>query len=248
MKSDDKGRESEKEKQKEEERENEARRRRDEEVGKGRKPMPPERPKPGCEPITGGGWGSPSEFCFPQGTLIQMADGLLRQIQEICPGDYVQSWDVRRGVLATSRVVRVLAAEVERMIRINRRLTASPAHRILSARGYLRFDEIDRGDVLFCPSGLSFEPVSTVDIVAGRHCVHNLVVTPYASFIAEGLLVEDQDGEEIWNELAWNGQASEIRVVSGGTPPLSTLTGRGRKSPWREYLAGKDMRFSVGTA
>jgi hypothetical protein len=221
MNSDEKDGESKKE---EKERENEARRRRDEEVGKSRKPMPPARPKPSCEPITGGGWDSPSEFCFPRGTLVQMANGLLRQIQEICPGDYVQSWDVRRGVLTTSRVVRVLTAEVERMIRLNRRLTASPAHRILSARGYRRFDEVDRGDLLFCPSGLSLELVSTVEIVAGIRCVHNLVVTPYASFIAEGLLVEDQDGEETWDDLAWSGQVSEIRVVSGGTPARSTRT------------------------
>jgi hypothetical protein len=114
-----------------------------------------------------------------------MADGSFRPIEEIRPGDRVRSWHLQWGVLAEGCVERVLTGAADSQIRLNGRLAASPAHRILSTRGYLRFDEVEPGDLLLRSSG-SPEPVSTVEVLPWRHCVHNLVVVPHASFIAEG--------------------------------------------------------------
>src|SRR4051794_39696823 len=90
----------------------------------------------------------PQEFCFPLGTRIEMADGSLRPIEAIHLGDRVRSWDARRGSLEEGSVVRVLFGEASELIRLNCRLAASSAHRILTARGYLRFDEIEQGELL----------------------------------------------------------------------------------------------------
>jgi hypothetical protein len=175
----------------------------------------------------------PSEFCFPPGTQIEMADGSLRPIEETRVGDRVRSWDVRRGLLAEGSVVRALAGTTGWLIRLNGCLSASPAHRILSTRGYLRFDEVERGDLLLRSSGSSPELVTIVEIIPGDHRVHNLVVVPHASFIAEGLLVEDQDGEEVLVDLG------ESRVAWA---PLGLLTSRQeRQAAWSRRHTGAEL-------
>jgi hypothetical protein len=143
----------------------------------------------------------PTEFCFPPGTRIEMANGSLLSIEEVHAGDRIRSWDLCRGLLVESSVVRVLDGTTDRLIRLNGRLAASPAHRILSTRGYLRFDEVECGDLLLCSSGSSPELVTIVEVIPGGHRVHNLVVAPHAAFVAEGLLVEDQDGEDATTQL-----------------------------------------------
>jgi hypothetical protein len=150
-----------------------------------------------------GGWGGDRfEFCFPGGTSIEMADGLARPIAEVRVGDRVRCWDWRCGALAEGRVDQTLVATVERLIRLDDGLAASPAHRILTQRGYVRFDEVRPGDLTFSISAMCLEPIRQVEEVSGSFQVFNLVVARFACFFAEGLLVEDQTGAEMSEVLA----------------------------------------------
>jgi hypothetical protein len=142
------------------------------------------------------------ERCFPAKTRIEMADGSGRPISKLQVGDWVRCWDTERSVLVIGRVELVLQATVNRLIRLNECLAASPAHRILTLHGYLRFDEIRVGTQLFSLPGRTSERVSKVEVLSGAFPVFNLVVEKFACFFAEGLLVEDQVGVYLAEELA----------------------------------------------
>jgi hypothetical protein len=136
------------------------------------------------------------QFCFLPGTCIEMADQTQRPIADIGVGDRVLSWDVPLGAFAEGCVTKILTGTVYQLIRLNSKLTASPTHRILTAGGYRSFDEIELGDLLIqvSGSGIETETVVSIERLPGAHRVYNLVVTPHASFIAEGFLVEDYEG------------------------------------------------------
>src|SRR5262245_6211869 len=85
------------------------------------------------------------ERCFPAETLIQMVDGSRQPIAAIRVDDRVCCWDWERHSVVSGRVVEVLQACVHHLVRVNGRLAASPSHRIMTTRGYLRFDEIRPG-------------------------------------------------------------------------------------------------------
>jgi len=137
----------------------------------------------------------PVELCFPAWARVTLVGEADRPISELRPGDLVLSWDGRRGALAQGRITRVITGAAARLIRVNGGLMASAEHRILTARGYVRFTELRVGDLLFRFPGTETEEVRVVDVVAEKTLVYNLDVSPNASFFAEGLVVEDFTGE-----------------------------------------------------
>ncbi len=142
-------------------------------------------------------WDSPLEYCFPATTSIAMSDGSMQLIPSIRIDDLVRCWDDRRGILAEGQVVRILTGTADKLIRLNGQLAATPAHRVLTGRGYLRFDEVEVGDTTVCLPGLETKPITQIETLAGEIQVYNLVVAPFSSFFAEGLLVEDQMGDDL---------------------------------------------------
>jgi Ca2+-binding RTX toxin-like protein len=79
--------------------------------------------------------------CFPAGTQIEMWDGTHKLIEDIAPGDIVQSYDAQ-GVLVPGEVVRLFRGQTEDWIEltyevdgVQRRLTATPGHPFATAGG-----------------------------------------------------------------------------------------------------------------
>jgi len=158
--------------------------------------------------------GGPVEYCFPAWTRVALADGTHRLISELLPGDSVQSWDRGRAAVALGRVARVVAGTAARLILINGRLAASPEHRILTARGYVPFGEVEIGDQMVSIAGGDSRVVCEIESLAGATAVYNLDVVPFASFFAEGLAVEDYTGEERAAEGAGTTEIRLDRVVA----------------------------------
>src|SRR6185436_17446554 len=166
------------------------------------------------------------ERCFPGWTRVAILDEVDRPISELRPGDLVCSWDGRRGALVQGRITRAITGTATRLIRVNGSLMATPEHRILTARGYVQFDEMRIGDLLFRFPGTETQEVREIEVVQGETLVYNLEVSPCASFFAEGLAVEDYTGEN----LLENGdieKLNEVAVVEGPQAAVST-TGRPR--------------------
>jgi len=104
---------------------------------------------------------------------------------------------------------------------------ASPDHRILTPRGYLRFDEVRVGDQLFSLPTLCPEAVCQIEVLVGSFQVVNLVVEQFASFFAEGLLVEDQVGAELL-EVAASQSGRNDDAIQADHQPSSLLQAPGR--------------------
>ncbi|HEV8580632.1 MAG TPA: metalloregulator ArsR/SmtB family transcription factor [Thermoanaerobaculia bacterium] len=145
---------------------------------------------------TGEREGGPFPYCFPAWTRVVLADGTDRPISELLPGDLVRAWDRGRAMVAPGRVARVVTGTATRLILVNGGLAASPNHRILTARGYVPFGEVETGDQLVSNSDGEAQAVREIEVLHGVTVVYNLEVVPYASFFAEGLVVEDYTGEE----------------------------------------------------
>jgi len=140
--------------------------------------------------------GGPVPYCFPAWTRVVLADGTDSPISELQPGDLVRAWDRGRAAVASGRVARVVTGTATRLILVNGSIAASPDHRILTARGYVPFGEVETGDQLVPNSGSDAQVVRKIEVLYGMTVVYNLEVVPYASFFAEGLVVEDYTGEE----------------------------------------------------
>lgn len=84
--------------------------------------------------------------CFPAGTQIEMADGRFKNIEDICVGDLVLSFDGSmeggRGELVSRPVTNLFRGATDRWIEVEwtdrgtlRKFTATPGHRVLNAAG-----------------------------------------------------------------------------------------------------------------
>jgi hypothetical protein len=139
---------------------------------------------------------STEPYCFPPWVQVAIVGGAERPISEVHTGDLVCSWDRGRGVIAQGRVERVIIGTTRQLIRVNDRLAASPDHRILTVRGYVPFAALVVGDRLISGPGQS-EEVLAIKVLNSETLVYNLIVSPHASFIVEGVLVEDYEGETL---------------------------------------------------
>lgn len=157
-------------------------------------------------------------YCFPAWTRVVLADGTDRPISEVRPGDLVRAWDPGRAAVAPGRVARVLTGTATRLILVNGCLAASPDHRILTARGYIPFGEVEIDDQLVSNSGGEAPVVREIEELPGATVVYNLDVVPYASFFAEGLVVEDYTGEVRGDEEARRTEFGLDRIAASEAP------------------------------
>ncbi len=118
---------------------------------------------------SGGGGG----YCFPPGTLVLMANGSKKAIEQIIEGDEVLADDPLDGLLpAPKRVTRIHENWTERLVKVSvdadgngttdGELDATGEHPFWTAnRGWANAVDLKKGDLLISPSGSSVQVVST---------------------------------------------------------------------------------------
>lgn len=124
-----------------------------------------------------------------------MADGSLKNIEEVKAGDQVVSYDLKTGERVTDTVHKLLVhkANPEGFLVINNNLRVTPNHRmwVENKNAWLRADELSIGDKLLNPDG---EPtiISTIEKIEGTNDVFNLSLPgKNHNYFADGVLVHN---------------------------------------------------------
>jgi hypothetical protein len=198
--------------------------------------------------------------CFVAGTLVTMADGTTKPIEQIQVGDIVRSWDKTEHFHITpreevftfvhARVVEVFshpAADAPALVYINGVLTATPEHLIYTSGGWKAAIRLVIGDVLL----LNGEPLEVVSIetLPGFEPVYNLHTNHEShNYFANGILVHNSKQ----NEAGAAGGVINPRAftvvgegASGWSPTAEVIVG-GRVIPHSKAQAWKDAGLLDG--
>jgi hypothetical protein len=138
--------------------------------------------------------------CFVAGTLISMADGSQKAIEQIVAGEEVLAFDSAIDQVVPSYVERaVIRPHADRLITINGALVATANHPFYTGRGLKRADRLELGDEL-----VELQHAGTSQVSAAPRAVRQLVLSPasveaynlevarYHNYFANGLLVHDR--------------------------------------------------------
>lgn len=108
--------------------------------------------------------------CFPAGTLVEMADGSHKPIEDVRTRDWVRTAEGREGMVRATGVRLQEGGLVALKLRGHRHLRATPEHPVLTGRGYVPIGELVIGDRVWLPSARSsvVESVSPLRWVAER--------------------------------------------------------------------------------
>ncbi len=132
--------------------------------------------------------------CFVAGTLILMADGTQKPIEEIKVGDKIKTFagplDRR---LVTAEVEKTFSHTVTKYLVINDRLYVTPEHRMLVNGGWQMIGEAEVGDTLVDASGSAIV-ITSIDRKQALTPVFNFTVRDYHTYIANGVYVHNDKG------------------------------------------------------
>ncbi|MCK4364747.1 MAG: DNRLRE domain-containing protein [Thermoplasmatales archaeon] len=91
------------------------------------------------------------DTCFLAGTKITIADGSLKNIEDIMSGDLIKSYDEVSKVFVNVRVRKLLTYNADIMgdyyLKINNKLRVTPNHKIMINNNWVKADELSVGDV-----------------------------------------------------------------------------------------------------
>jgi uncharacterized protein YfaS (alpha-2-macroglobulin family) len=131
--------------------------------------------------------------CFGKGTPVLMADGKLKNIEDIKAGDYILTRTEKDSQLVKARVLKTHTAEENGYLIINGNLKVTANHKIWVNNTWQEAGNIQVGDMLIDDQGKSVG-VDSVEWQAGKFDVYNLEVEKYQTYFAGGVWVHNQKG------------------------------------------------------
>jgi len=159
-----------------------------------------------------------SHNCFPAGTLITLADGSEKPIEEIKAGDNLLSvnWEDHSREEAT--VGSVSNSQVDKLIKINlgvEDITTTPLHRFCVAEvGWVAAQDLVVGQQLVKVDG-SFDTISSVDSLEEELTVYRLDdVADNYNYFANGFLVHN------WKCFSYD---SLVEMFDGTSKPIGEI-------------------------
>jgi uncharacterized protein YfaS (alpha-2-macroglobulin family) len=132
--------------------------------------------------------------CFVGGTLVTLADGTTKPIENIQPGDRVlSSFDDKLG-LSDQAVVGVHKTQADGYLLFNGSLKITPNHRVFSNEAWIEAGSVQIGDWLLAANN---ERVVVESIAWQKDAVtvYNLEVENTHTYFAGGVWVHNQKGE-----------------------------------------------------
>ncbi|MBI1327110.1 MAG: prepilin-type N-terminal cleavage/methylation domain-containing protein [Alphaproteobacteria bacterium] len=134
----------------------------------------------------GGGGGG----CFAAGTMIKLADGSDKPIEQIKEGDAVLSFDMNdpQGALVANKVAATVSFEDKHVIRINDIFTVTADHKfpLPGKMNAIEAGDLKVGDTLIAEDGSLLE-VKTIETLPDTQRVYNFEVENNHNYIANGV-------------------------------------------------------------
>lgn len=158
--------------------------------------------------------------CFAKGTLVLMADGKYKNIEDIKAGDYVLTRTEKDSELVKARVVKTHTTEESGYLIINGGLKVTADHILRVNDSWREAGSIQVGDALVDSQGNAVY-VESIEWQAGKIQVYNLEIENYHTFFAGGVWVHNQKGaaRSVFKDTAyWN---PTIHTDSSGKAKIS---------------------------
>lgn len=163
--------------------------------------------------------------CFPAGTLILMADGMRRPIENVRVGDEVFAFDVRehggRGKLRPRAVTHLFQKQSDDLFELNGDVRLTGGHVVLTSKGeFKRLAELKVGDALVAENGEDVE-IRSLKRVAGDTTVYNFTVADLHTYVAAGLRVHNDSQFVAYDEFG----ETVVHVGKDGSLTITTIDG-----------------------
>jgi hypothetical protein len=146
-----------------------------------------------------------NDICFPGATLVRMADGKMRELADVRPGDAIVTIDpvtkqsgavhVKELTVHTARnyvITRLLmvraSGDGREIVLSSKVLQATPNHPILTAEGEKKIGEVKLGDKLGSPDGI-YTVWDIEESAGGVQKVYNIVATGGSTYVMDGVTV-----------------------------------------------------------
>ncbi|WP_063291633.1 DUF4214 domain-containing protein, partial [Pseudovibrio sp. Ad5] len=159
----------------------------------------------GSSPDVGSGWsdGGVGETCFVAGTLILMADGSAKPIEQVALEDHVMAFD-GLGALEPCEVTDLFVHGKRQVLDVDG-VQVTSEHPFLLADGSFRpVAELRVGDQIVRADG-SLHTIEQIADVEGRHTVYNFTVAELHTYVAAGFRVHNKFVDPVILDLDGNG-------------------------------------------
>lgn len=132
----------------------------------------------------------PVKTCFLRGTSITLADGSTKMIEDISIGDKVLSFDEQTNTFAEGEVVTLFEHQTDDYLILNGHTRVTPNHSYYMNDTWTQIGDLSVGDTILGDSGRQ-EVIRSLEIVKDDVMVYNFEVSPYATYIADGMVVHN---------------------------------------------------------
>lgn len=172
--------------------------------------------------LTTSGGSSYGGGCFIAGTLIEMADGSQKPIEDVEPGDAVVSMDLTQGTLTLGRVVDTSEHNADEYLLING-IGVTSEHPFYSQGAWVKAGALKIGSPLLGIGGA--EKVESIEIVNRSVTVYNFEVEGHHNYFAGGILVHNKQS---FNQAGGQVYANQPYTVGerGAEPFIPEQNGR----------------------
>jgi hypothetical protein len=172
--------------------------------------------------------------CHPAGTKVTMADGSLKNIERIEPGDLVKAYDIsecgcQENEPVDAKVLEISNYEKEEMgdyyLVINNQLKATKVHPVYVNGDWKEADKLEIGDIINNMAGEDIV-VTSIEKVYEKVPVYGLIIEEYANYFADGILVhngligdlsENQGGQDFTPASQRKVQTLDYYQLQGGS-------------------------------
>ena len=97
------------------------------------------------------------KFCFVAGTVVLMAGGAVKCIEDVRVGDKVKSYNPATGKVSEKRVLQTFENEVDELVTVStsdgQQVTATPGHKFYANNDWVSAEDLRAGDVLVNVNG-----------------------------------------------------------------------------------------------
>lgn len=166
--------------------------------------------------------------CFLAGTKITLADGTVKNVEDVQVGDMVLSYDVAQGKYVGAKAVVSQKRVSPDYIRINEGLEVTPEHQFFVKGDWKRADQLAEGDTLINANGQPVVIHSLATIKQEVPVFHIEVPDPPSTYFAGNVLVHNLD----------QGESKEGKGLLRGT---KIIMGDGRYVPIEELKPGDEV-------
>ena len=118
--------------------------------------------------------------CFPEDTLIVMADGTKKSIGEVKVGESVMIYDIGNDLISSSTINKKFVTPNNHLYILNDSIKATAYERFLTLKGWKKIRELTSSDKIF--DGNSYVEVKSLTKVEKEIDVYNLNINSTHNF------------------------------------------------------------------